>query len=281
MHRKFWYTENFDIATFSRTHGNYWEIIDLFGVRRNVFFSDIEYSKQKHPLFSKVESYTVILDQERLILVNRIQLDSKIWAFIVCQSFNNRWFSITWSHETLYGESLFELFSQSCALVKVSPIKKFWAAYTLRERMYWRKCSLLCVLVTIEIQSTCCELSVLFWTITMATECFLYSSLCIIIGRPGDDISSTSYSMSHTLSTGPFGSTSLVTTTAGNGIPFGAVPFLLWSLFLLIGWTVELNLRVEPKRCCELSQTRIGSTSFRRVAPGVPGPASYRFSWYS
>ena len=56
-----------------------------------------------------------------------------------------------------------------------------------------------------------------------------------IIGRPGDDISSTSYSMSHTLSTGPFGSTSLVTTTAGNGIPFGAVPFLLWSLFLLIG----------------------------------------------
>ena len=81
----------------------------------------------------------------------------------------------------------------------------------------------------------------------MATECFLYSSLCIIIGRPGDDISSNLYSMSHTLSTGPFGSTSLVTTTAGNGIPFGAVPFLLWSLFLLIGWTVELNLRDELK----------------------------------
>ena len=81
MHRKFWYTENFDIATF-RTHGSYWEIIDFFGVRRNVFFSDIGYSKQKHPLFSKVESYTVILDQERLILVNRIQLDSKIWALL-------------------------------------------------------------------------------------------------------------------------------------------------------------------------------------------------------
>ena len=115
--------------------------------------------------------------------------------------------------------------------------------------MYWWKCSIFrdSTVVTIEIQSTCCELSVLFWTITMATECFLYSSLCIIIGRPGDDISSNLYSMSHTLSTGPFGSTSLVTTTAGNGIPFGAVPFLLWSLFLLIGWTVELNLRDELK----------------------------------